>query len=139
MFRLINMFLATIVRLCHLALIAFIVLAPFINSEWLLTMHAIIIPGIMIHWITNNNMCSLSYLESKLTNTPMDITFIARVLHPFFEVNNNMIYGTIIGLWMFSIYRLYNYNYNMLSIVLKKTKDLFLLPLQIFYNKHELQ
>lgn len=106
------------VRILHWMLIAFIIIVPFTGSEWLLAMHAVMIPGIIIHWITNNNMCSLSFIEAKLTNQPMESTFIAKVLDPFFQINNEMIYAAIIGLWLFGLYQLRQTDFRLIRISL---------------------
>ena len=108
--------LVNAVRFLHWSLIAFIIIVPFTGNEWLLAMHAVMIPGIVIHWITNNNMCSLSYIEAKLTNQPMNSTFISKVLHPFFEINNEMIYASIIGLWLFGLYQLRQTDFRLIRL-----------------------
>lgn len=126
--------LASIVKLCHWGLILFILLAPIIGGELLLTYHTIVIPGILIHWITNNNMCSLTLLESKLTNTPIDKTFIGKILNPFFEVNNYAIYTIIIVLWVLSIYRLQKYKYKMLRTTLSVSYRLMKKVLSLIWN-----
>jgi len=117
--------LLSIVKICHWALILFILLAPIIGGETLLTYHTIVVPGILIHWITNNNVCSLTMLESRLTNTPVDKTFIGKILHPFFEVNNIGIYAIVIALWLLSLYRLEKYNYAMLRKTFTITYAMF--------------
>lgn len=115
------MFLQHVVRLIHLALITFIVIVPFTDNEWLLSLHAIGLPGLLIHWLTNNNMCSLTILESQLTGKPMDKTFIARILHPLFEVDNTMIYTLVFGLWFLTLYKLYPTNFRMIKFFLSVT------------------
>ena len=44
-----------IIVLCHILLVCFAVLSPFTNSNYILFMHAIIIPFIIAHWLLNNN------------------------------------------------------------------------------------
>jgi hypothetical protein len=129
-----NSVIASIIKLCHWGLILFILLAPILGSEMLLTYHTIIIPGILIHWLTNNNMCSLTLLESKLTNTPTDKTFIGKILFPFFEVNNYAIYAIIIGLWLFSIYRLQKHDFKILRKTLSITWSLFYKAYSLIWN-----
>lgn len=105
--------LQTAIRVIHYILLIFAIFTPLLNpttftNEFLLNLHVVVMPGIIIHWITNNNVCSLTLLESYVTNKPMDQTFIASVLHPFFQINDNLIYTMAVGLWLTSIYKLYN-------------------------------
>lgn len=117
--------LLSIVKFCHWGLILFILLVPIIGGELLLTYHSIVVPGILIHWITNNNVCSLTMLESRLTNIPTDKTFIGQILHPFFEINNTGIYAIVIALWLLTIYRLEKYNFQMLKTTFQISYALF--------------
>ena len=117
--------LASIVKICHWALILFILLAPILGNEIMLTYHAIMVPGILIHWVTNNNVCSLTMLESQLTNIPTDKTFIGQILHPFFEVNNMLIYALVIGLWLLTMYKLQRYDYSILRKTFRISYALF--------------
>ena len=110
--------LATVIKFVHFVLIMFIIVVPFTSSEWLLTLHAIGMPGLIIHWLTNNNVCSLTLLESQLTGESMDRTFIGKIVHPFFEVNNYTVYSIVIGLWLLTLYKLYPTRYRMLRACL---------------------
>lgn len=94
------------IKMIHWMLILFLILSPFSNNEWILTLHMIIVPGIVIHWITNNNICSLTYLESKLSGTSLNETFIGQILHPFFEIDNKLIYCIILALWLITLWKL---------------------------------
>lgn len=116
--------LAAFIKIIHAVLIIYIVATPFTNSEWWLTLHAIMMPGLIIHWITNNNTCSLTLLESQLTGQSMDNTFIGQIAYPFFKVNNYMIYTIVIGLWFLSLYKLQKTNFRLLKYILWKTWDL---------------
>lgn len=116
--------LATCIKLIHYILITYIIVTPFTNSEWLLTLHAIMMPGLMVHWITNNNMCSLTLLESQLTGQNMDNTFIGKIANPFFEVNDNLIYCAVFGLWLLSLYKLQKTNFRMLRLTFYKLYEI---------------
>lgn len=102
------------IRIIHYIMIVFAIFVPFLDpddnftSEWLLSLHSILIPGIIIHWFTNNNMCSLTLLEAQITNKPLDKTFIASILFPFFEINDTLIHIMAITLWFITLYKLYN-------------------------------
>jgi len=116
-------YLTTFVRFVHLFLIMFIIVIPFTNSEYLLTLHAIGLPGLIVHWITNNNMCSLTMLESYLTGENMENTFISKIIHPFFEINNSIIYTIVTSLWLLTLYKLYPTRFRMLRFCIWLTWD----------------
>lgn len=124
------------IKIIHWLLISFIIAVPFIGNEWWLTMHAIIIPGIVIHWLTNNNVCSLTYLESRLSGVSMSDTFIGKILFPFFEVNNKIIYFIVLLLLFITLWKLdktgfrllklcFWVSYQIMMIILNKIKQLF--------------
>jgi hypothetical protein len=50
----------------HIIFICFVLIAPFLNSNYILFIHSIIMPFIMMHWLLNNNMCALTLLETKM-------------------------------------------------------------------------
>ena len=60
------MCILTVIFVCHIAIILFVVLTPFIGNYFFLAIHAIIVPFIMLHWICNNNMCALTLLEQNI-------------------------------------------------------------------------
>ena len=129
------------IRLIHYALILFSIAAPLTNNEIWLTLHAIAIPSILMHWVMNENMCALTLLESQLTGNSRDKTFIGQVLHPLFEIKDGIIYALAVGAWFVSIYKLYTLNnfrllrqafgllfttlYNILIVCISKLKTLF--------------
>jgi hypothetical protein len=121
---------ATFIRVIHILLVLFIIVVPFTNSEYFLTLHAIGIPGLIIHWVTNNNLCSLTLLESKLTGEQIDNTFIGKIVHPFFEINDYTIYTIVLGLWLISLYKLYPTRFRMLRLC-------FSITWQYLYNFYE--
>ena len=55
-----------LVVLCHVLLVCFVVISPFISSNYILFMHSFVVPFIMMHWIMNNDTCALTIMEKKL-------------------------------------------------------------------------
>lgn len=108
--------LVSVVKIIHWLLILFIVAIPFTYNEFLLTLHTIVIPGIVMHWLTNNNICSLTFLESKLSGVSVDKTFISRILFPFFEIDNKFMYCGIILLWLLTLWKLYPTGFRLLKL-----------------------
>ncbi len=107
-----------IILICHLIIVIFVVLTPFFNSNYLLFMHSIIIPFIMFHWITNNDMCALTLMEKEIRkrlnkNSNGDDCFTCKIIEPVYNFKNNnndkekFVYGVTILLWIISIFKLY--------------------------------
>lgn len=107
-----------IILICHLIIVLFVVLTPFFNSNYLLFMHSIIVPFIMFHWITNNDMCALTLMEKEIRkrlnkDSNGDDCFTCKIIEPVYNFKNNnngkerFIYGSTIFLWIVSISKLY--------------------------------
>ena len=52
-----------IIYIIHLIVLIFVIIAPFTDSNYLLFMHAIIVPFIMFHWLLNNDTCAVTMIE----------------------------------------------------------------------------
>jgi len=103
----------------HILLMLFILLVPFFGSNYLLTMHFIIVPFIILHWVVNNNTCALTIMEHKIretmTGTVCDVNdcITYRIISPVYDFNKNynnfssIIYIVTISLWLITAYRLY--------------------------------
>jgi len=81
--------------LCHTLVVCFVIISPFINSNYILLMHSIIVPFIMLHWIINNDTCALTLMEKKIRQ---DITgkkevqedcFTCKIIEPVYNFKNN--------------------------------------------------
>ena len=57
----INDSILLLINVLHIIVIIFVLCAPFSGSNYLLFMHTIIVPFIMLHWVLNNNTCSLGH------------------------------------------------------------------------------
>jgi len=124
-----------IILICHLIIILFVVLTPLSDSNYLLFMHSIIIPFIIFHWVTNNNMCSLTLVEKEIRkkinkNYNNNDCFTCKIIEPVYDFKNNhnkrrkFIYSATIFLWFVSITKLYlKYKNKQIS----KFNDLFIL------------
>jgi len=111
-------FLLYLIIALHTLLVLFIVIIPFIGKNYLLFMHTITGITILIHWITNNNICSLTVIEYKLreiiTKKPVNRQdcFMARLIDPIYDFKKNnhsrriFLYTVLIGLTLFSAYKL---------------------------------
>jgi hypothetical protein len=102
----------------HTILVLFIVIIPFFGKNYLLFLHVVMGITILIHWIGNNNICSLTLLEYKLreiiTKKPVkqQDCFMARLINPVYDFKKNhhsrriFLYSVLIILILFSMYKL---------------------------------
>ncbi len=125
-----------IITLAHILFVLFVVVTPFINSNYLLLLHSIMIPFIIFHWITNNNICVLTIIEKNIKKKlykedyKEDECFTCRLIEPVYDfiddnrTFSNIIYLVTIILWMISVGRL-TYKYKTGKI--NNWKQLFIL------------
>ncbi len=116
---LINDTILLLINVLHLIVILFVIASPFSNSNYLLFMHAIVVPFILLHWILNNNTCSLTvaekYIRSKTygVDANEDECFTYQFIAPIYDFNKNydsfsyFTYTLTIGLWVVTMYNLY--------------------------------
>lgn len=108
-----------IIILCHILIVLFVILSPFTNSNYILFMHSIIIPFIMLHWYFNNDMCALTLLEKKIREkmngkeNASDDCFTCKIIDPVYNFKNNnegktkFIYSGMIILWFISLFKIF--------------------------------
>jgi len=107
-----------IIVLCHILIIIFIILAPFSDSNYILLLHSIIIPLIVMHWILNNDICSLTLMEKKIREklygkNNISKCFTCKIIEPVYNFKDNykkydkLLYFIVSGLWLISVYKLY--------------------------------
>lgn len=82
-----NSLYSIIIKAIHLLFVLFIVLTPFFGNEFMLTYHFIAIPFLVLHWITNNDTCALTLLESKVRGVDDDQTFIGNIIKPIYNAH----------------------------------------------------
>ena len=129
----INDSIILLITVLHILVIFFVTMAPFLDSNYLLTMHIIVVPFIMLHWILNNNTCSLTVAEKFIreisygTISDDKDCFIYQFIAPIYDFNKNhenyskFIYSVTIILWLISIY---NFNNKILKGQIKSFNDL---------------
>jgi len=129
----INDSILTLITVLHLIVILFILIAPFSNSNYLLTLHIIIIPFIMLHWWLNNNTCSLTMAEKFIRQQAygdipnMDECFTYKFISPIYDFNKNyesystFSYLALGTLWGISVY---NITYKINDGKIKNINDL---------------
>ncbi len=128
--------LLKIITLLHVLFVVFVVITPFIDSNYFLFIHSIFIPFLILHWICNDNTCVLTIIERKLrkeikkTDDVDDDCITCKLIEPVYDFRKNyktftiLIYGITLSLWGISIGKLfYKYNNNIIS----EFKDLFII------------
>lgn len=119
----------------HFLVVCFVLFVPFFGNNYLLLLHSVIVPFIMLHWIVNDNTCVLSVIEHKIrqkmnNGVPIDKNecFTAKLINPIYDFKENnkeysiLIYLLTIGLWATSLGKLYG-RYR--SGTIKSLEDLF--------------
>ena len=113
----INESILLLISVLHVMVILFVLCAPFSNSNYLLLMHLIIIPFILLHWYVNNNNCSLTAIEKFVKDktegqdTNKEDCFSYKFIAPIYDFKKNtkdfssFTYVLTIGLWLLSVYK----------------------------------
>ncbi len=108
-----------IILICHIVVVLFVILTPFSNSNYLLFMHSLIVPFIIFHWYTNNNICALTLFEKEIRkklnkNSNGDDCFTCKIIEPIYDFKKNnhhrtqTIYTITLLLWIVTLFKLYN-------------------------------
>ena len=122
-----------IIAILHISFVSFVITIPFIGSNYLLLLHAIVVPFMIFHWIVNNNTCALTIIENQLRCTisgvkkPISEAFTYKLIAPVYDFNKDnaqyskTIYILTISLWFITMGRIY-YKYHTGEI--KSFKDM---------------
>ena len=91
----------------HLFILLLGILIPLLGEPRLLRAYSIVMVLIFFHWMTNDNTCILTHIESMITGVDEDDTFINRVISPIYKMDDkNFIKTLFFLLWMLTQYRL---------------------------------
>lgn len=105
-----NTFLANIIYVFHILVILFVIFAPFSNIPSILIIHIAFSFSLLVHWIANNNACSLTYMESKLRGIDVKESFTHQFISPVYDISktdwSKICYIATIILLMISVYKL---------------------------------
>lgn len=130
----INKILLITITIIHLLIVCFVVGTPFFGNNYTLLIHAIIVPFIIAHWITNDDTCVLTTMELYLREsiygkpTTKDDCLTCKIISPVYNLTTQYkeyifsIYAITIVLWLTSVSKLC-YKYYTGSIV--TPRDLF--------------
>lgn len=106
-----SIILANIISLFHTIIILFILFAPFTDIPAILILHITFSLCLLVHWWANNNICSLSYIESQLRGTDYTKSFTHKFIAPIYDISqtewSRICKIITIILLLISIYNLY--------------------------------
>ena len=88
-----NILLKTVV-LTHISFILFVIITPFIGSNYFLLLHCIFIPFMVAHWLLNDNTCFLTLVERNIRKKldkdyDDDRCFTCKIIEPVYDFNKN--------------------------------------------------
>ena len=82
------MILASIIRIIHIMLILFILIAPFSSYAPILILHLTGAWCLLVHWAANNDICFLTLVESKLRNIDYRKGFLHKFVSPVYNITD---------------------------------------------------
>lgn len=95
------------IRTLHVAVMACVILGPFvIQSSLLMLIYIITVSCIMLHWIFNDDTCVLTIIESKLRGISKVDTFSSRMVSPVYKITSKEIWLITSLLMLIMILRL---------------------------------
>jgi hypothetical protein len=118
-----------VIRVIHYLTVLFFVLAPFTNNQQLLTMHFVLVPFLMLHWVTNQSVCALTEMEKFLTNKTEDHeTFIGKIVGPIYKFQtpgqeNAFVWIILTLLWLISLYKLRETKFELIREVFSHLRE----------------
>ena len=83
-------FLADVIKILHIGLIAFIVIIPLLKKSrvQLLLLHCVMVASLLIHWLLNEDACFLTFLESSLRGIPTTSSFMHQLVNPIYKIED---------------------------------------------------
>jgi hypothetical protein len=93
-----------VIFLLHAILALFVICVPILsNDQHILTLHIIVGVSLLFHWATNNHMCFLTYLEHVIFKTPMNETFMSRLIGGVYRISDECVYMSTVVLVLTSV------------------------------------
>jgi len=76
--------LASLVSGIHTAFTLWVLATPFFGSREMLRLHLIVIPFLVLHWITNSDTCALTIAEQMLRGVDKDDSIFHAIVSPVY-------------------------------------------------------
>ena len=103
-----SFYLTQFIQLIHVLIVFYFVITPFItNNKQRLLEYIVLTTFLIFHWITNNDTCALTQIESFITNKHENETFIGKIIKPVYNISDLEIYIVMLLLLLFSLYKFY--------------------------------
>jgi len=111
--------LLKIITALHVIFVLFVALTPFLNSNYILLLHAFTVPFLMLHWLVNDDTCILTIIESNLRKQiyqeeyEEEDCFTCKLIKPVYRFVDNynsfskLIYLITFMFWTISFGKLY--------------------------------
>ena len=113
-----NNIIAFCVYIFHSIVVAFIVLGWSSGDPMVVLLHFTSCFTLLLHWYMNNDICSLSMMESAIRGINYKKGFVARFISPIYNISNTQAeklcwFITVIGLCVsgYKLYKFYKYCY----------------------------
>jgi hypothetical protein len=68
---------------------------PILGDEYMLSMNAVTIPFVMLHWASNQTVCALTELEKLVSGNKEEDTFFGQIFVPIYK--NESFVGKILA------------------------------------------
>ena len=82
--------LADVVRLVYLALVIFVTVTPFLDTEWHVdVLHLMTTIVLVSHWLMRQDACFFTLLEAFLRGVPVEHSFIYSIVGPVFNIDDS--------------------------------------------------
>lgn len=119
--------IADLIRLFHILIILFILIAPFTGSLYLLIVHIFLCISLFVHWYNNNDECSLSIMESRIRGLHYTESTTHKFVSGMYNISktdwSNIVWILTIVLFCISIYNLYSsHKWKLIKSCLGKAK-----------------
>ena len=100
--------MAPLVRAIHLGFIAWMMYAPFSGIDEFLVLHVIVVPFLVLHWVTSSSGCFLTLLEKRMRGLENDDeSFVHSIVAPIYVIDDAslryVVMALTIGLWLVSL------------------------------------
>jgi hypothetical protein len=96
------------IRFIHILFTTFVIITPFSGINTALQLHFFALPLLLFHWITNDDTCFLTYVESLLLGKEKEDTFINSIVSPIYTVSSKEIWCICILLFCVTYIRVKN-------------------------------
>ncbi len=104
------MILATIIRIIHIMIITFVLVAPFSQLAPILILNITGCWSLLVHWAANNDVCCLTLMEAKLRGIHYKEGFLHQFVSPVYKISDEQIsqiaYYVVIISMLLSVYNL---------------------------------